>query len=86
MPVMANVASFYVGEADRPRREAWVRELSATLDQGYEGAYVNFLGDEGPERVRAAYPGETWRRLVEVKRAYDPHNLFRGNQNIPPQG
>ena len=49
------------------------------------GAYVNFLGDEGPDRVRQAYPGPTWDRLVEIKRRYDPGNLFRLNQNIPPR-
>jgi FAD/FMN-containing dehydrogenase len=45
---------------------------------------VNFLSDEGAERVHQAYPGPTWDRLVEVKRRYDPDNLFRRNQNIPP--
>jgi FAD/FMN-containing dehydrogenase len=45
---------------------------------------VNFVGDEGPERVRAAYPGSTWDRLVTIKRSYDPNNVFRVNQNIPP--
>ena len=48
------------------------------------GAYVNFLEDEGEERIRAAYPGATWDRLREIKRRYDPTNLFRLNQNIPP--
>jgi NagD protein len=52
------------------------------------GAYFvgkpNFLGDEGETRVRDAYPGPTWDRLVEIKRRYDPTNLFRLNQNIPP--
>jgi NagD protein len=52
------------------------------------GAYFvgkpNFLGDEGEARVRDAYPGPTWDRLVEIKRRYDPTNLFRLNQNIPP--
>ena len=47
---------------------------------------MNFLGDEGPERVRLAYPGATWDRLREIKRRYDPDNFFRMNQNIPPAG
>jgi hypothetical protein len=86
-PVMANVAAFHDGtDADRANRQAWVEELSRALNQGDDGAYVNFLTDEGPERVRAAYPGSTWDRLVEVKRKYDPTNLFRLNQNIPPNG
>jgi FAD/FMN-containing dehydrogenase len=82
--IMANVAAFYEGPADRDRRQAWVDGLAAALHQDDDGAYVNFLGDEGPERVRQAYPGPTWDRLVEVKRRYDPDNLFRRNQNIPP--
>jgi hypothetical protein len=48
--------------------------------------HVNFLGDEGAERVRAAYPGATWDRLAEIKRRYDPENVFRLNQNVPPGG
>jgi Berberine and berberine like len=82
--IMANVASFYDGPADRERRQAWVDGAAAAFQQGDDGAYVNFLGDEGPERVRRAYPGSTWDRLVEVKRRYDPDNLFRLNQNVPP--
>jgi FAD/FMN-containing dehydrogenase len=64
--------------------EPWVTGLAGELRQGYEGAYVGFLGDEGEQRVRAAYPGATWDRLVEVKRRYDPDNIFAGNQNITP--
>ena len=45
------------------------------------GGYVNMMMDEGQERVRAAYRGN-YARLVELKRRYDPHNLFRINQNI----
>jgi FAD/FMN-containing dehydrogenase len=82
--IMANVAAFYDGPADRARRQAWVDGVAAALHQSDDGAYVNFLGDEGPKRVRAAYPGPTWDRLVEVKRRYDPDNLFRRNHNIPP--
>jgi FAD/FMN-containing dehydrogenase len=86
-PIMTNVAAFHDGtDADRAKRQAWVDDLSHALNQGDDGAYVNFLTDEGPERVRAAYPGTTWDRLVEIKRTYDPTNLFRLNQNIPPEG
>jgi FAD/FMN-containing dehydrogenase len=82
--IMVNVAAFYEGEDDKPIREAWVAEFSAALNQGDSGAYVNFVGDEGEARVRAAYPGATWDRLVRIKAEYDPDNLFKLNQNIPP--
>jgi FAD/FMN-containing dehydrogenase len=82
--IMVNVAAFYDGAADRPNRQRWVEDLVADLHQGKDGAYVNFVSDEGPERVRAAYPGATWDRLAAVKATYDPGNLFRLNQNIPP--
>jgi FAD/FMN-containing dehydrogenase len=54
------------------------------MQQSDKGAYVNFLGDEGEASVHAAYPGATWDRLRQVKAKYDPGNLFRLNQNIPP--
>ena len=83
-PIMTNLAVFHDGtEADIKKRTAWVEELHRALHQGDDGAYVNFLTDEGPERVRAAYPGKTWDRLVEIKGRYDPTNMFRLNQNIP---
>ncbi|WP_019137764.1 FAD-binding oxidoreductase [Cellulomonas massiliensis] len=83
--LMGNVATFVQGD-DRAQRTAWVEKTLALLDQGDPGVYVNFLGDEGPERVRAAYPGATWDRLAAVKAQYDPGNLFRRNQNVPPAG
>ena len=82
--IMVNVASFYEGPQDRMVREAWVSEFAAALRQEDTGAYVNFLGDEGEARIREAYPGSTWDRLRAVKARYDPANLFRLNQNIPP--
>ena len=82
--IMANVAAFYEGPDDRATREAWVTDFAAALGGSDGGAYVNFLVDEGEERVRAAYPGSTWERLAEIKGRYDPTNLFRLNQNIPP--
>ena len=82
--MMANVAAFYEGPADKEVRTRWVDEVSALLHTGDDGAYVNFLADEGEERVRAAYPGATWERLSAAKATYDPENLFRRNQNVPP--
>lgn len=83
-PIMVNVAAFYEGPDDRPRRVAWVDELSRTIQRGPEGAYVNFLTDEAEARVRLAYPGSTWDRLARIKRRYDPGNVFHRNQNIAP--
>jgi FAD/FMN-containing dehydrogenase len=82
--IMANVAAMYEDPEARPEHEAWVTGLASELSQGDDGAYVGFLGDDGEERVRAAYPGSTWDRLAEVKARYDAGNLFRLNQNIPP--
>lgn len=62
----------------------WTREYwEALRPYAARGAYVNFLGDEGHDRVKEAY-GPHYERLVAVKRKYDPQNLFRMNQNIPP--
>jgi FAD/FMN-containing dehydrogenase len=70
--------------ADNERNIAWARDLfNAVQPQLSEGVYVNFLGDEGAERVRAAY-GQNYARLAALKRTYDPSNFFRMNQNIPP--
>ena len=82
--IMVNVAAMYEHLEERAEREAWVDGFSADLRQGDAGAYAGFLGDEGEERVRAAYPGATWERLAAIKARYDPDNLFRLNQNIPP--
>jgi FAD/FMN-containing dehydrogenase len=66
------------------RHIAWARDFFSAM-QPHAGArvYVNFLGEEGAERVRQAY-GRNYGRLVELKRAYDPTNFFRRNQNIEP--
>jgi FAD/FMN-containing dehydrogenase len=82
--IMVNLAAFYDGPADKAVRQAWVDDFAAALRQDDSGAYVNFLGDEGQARVRQAYPGSTWDRLMAIKARYDPTNLFRLNQNIPP--
>ena len=64
--------------------DRWATDAVGTVSQGNAVAYVNFLGIEGGEGIRAAYPGSTWDRLRQIKAKYDPENLFRLNQNIPP--
>jgi FAD/FMN-containing dehydrogenase len=82
--IMVNLAALYEQPDQKATHEAWVDDFAAALRQGDAGAYVNFLGDEGQARVRSAYPGRTWERLTAIKRQYDPTNLFRLNQNVPP--
>jgi FAD/FMN-containing dehydrogenase len=62
----------------------WVRDFWSALRPWHEGVYVNFLGDEGVERVRQSYGSKKYDRLQALKRTYDPDNFFRINQNIPP--
>jgi FAD/FMN-containing dehydrogenase len=82
--LLLNVAAAYADPEEDAVHRAWADGAAAALAQGEDAAYVNFLGDEGEERIRAAYPGATWERLAEVKRRYDPENVFRLNQNVPP--
>jgi FAD/FMN-containing dehydrogenase len=82
--IMVNVGAIYEAPEERATHEAWCDAFAAALHQDDDGVYVNFLVDEGEDRIRAAYPGPTWDRLAEIKARYDPTNLFRRNQNIPP--
>jgi FAD/FMN-containing dehydrogenase len=67
-----------------PEHMKWVREYwSALHPHSAGGGYVNFLMDEGEDRVKATYR-DNYERLVELKRKYDPNNLFQMNQNISP--
>jgi FAD/FMN-containing dehydrogenase len=67
------------------RHVAWARDFFAAMQPHAGGSvYLNFLGDEGGERVRQAYGDKQYERLVELKRAFDPTNFFRLNQNIEP--
>ena len=83
-PIMLYMVNFWANPAERPKRQQWLADLSAALHQGDDGVYANFLGYAGPDQVRAAYPGDTWNRLRQIKRRYDPANTFRRNHNIPP--
>jgi FAD/FMN-containing dehydrogenase len=82
--LLVNVAALYGSPDQREEHEAWVAELSGEL-AGAPGAYTGFLGDDGQVRIHEAYPGKTWSRLLEVKREYDPDNLFRMNHNVEPK-
>jgi len=82
--IMVNVAALYERPDQAPQYEPWVNGFVAALKQSDNGAYVNFLVDEGEARIRAAYPGKTWDRLRAIKQRYDPTNLFKVCQNIPP--
>ena len=62
----------------------WTRSFFHALEPHQVGVYVNFLGNEGQERVRAAYGADKYQRLVDLKNRWDPDNVFRLNQNIVP--
>jgi len=64
---------------------AWARNFRRDVARfANGGVYLNFIGEEGQERIRAAYGPEKYARLAAIKRRFDPENVFRGNQNIEP--
>jgi FAD/FMN-containing dehydrogenase len=81
-----NVNAVWTDEdSDAARHVAWARGFYDALQpHADERVYVNFLGDEGPDRVRQAYGDARYERLAELKATYDPDNFFRLNQNIAP--
>jgi FAD/FMN-containing dehydrogenase len=78
------IAGMWPDPADNERNIAWVREYyEATAPLSEEGGYVNFMAGDDQDRVSANYR-QNYDRLVDVKRKYDPDNLFHLNQNIRP--
>ena len=77
-----------LGNTMDPREEeattSWVRETWQRLQPHSTGAYVNFLDGDDGARVESAFSPGAWRRLQDVKRQWDPDNVFRLNHNIPP--
>ena len=85
----ANYAMVIVGISndvtDKEKITTWAKDYwSAIHPYSMGGAYVNFMMDEGADRVKASY-GDNYKKLAQVKTKYDPDNLFRVNQNIKPQ-
>jgi hypothetical protein len=80
------IASVWTDAAATDRNTAWTRTTYAALGSHFmQRRYVNYLGDDEPgDAVRHAY-GPNYARLVQVKRKYDPTNLFRLNHNIEPK-
>ena len=80
-----NIIATFADPAQTATHVAWARDAAAAVAPFTSGGvYVNFLGDEGADRVRAAYGPVKFARLSALKKRLDPHNLFRLNQNIPP--
>jgi FAD/FMN-containing dehydrogenase len=85
-PYLLNVIARSVDGVNFDGDTTWARDArTAMAGYGSDAMYVNFTGDAGADKVRASYPPETYTKLVAVKRRYDPTNLFRLNQNIPPE-
>ena len=80
------IAGMWPDAADDEANTAWVRDYyAATAPHSEEGGYINFMAEDDQDRIRANYRGN-YDRLAEIKRRYDPGNLFRHNQNISPAG
>ena len=82
--MLAFLAMYGGGEDETVFFNGWADAAIDALRQEDKGAYVNFLGVEGKDGLEAAYPAATWNRLRHIKAKYDPENMFRMNQNIPP--
>jgi FAD/FMN-containing dehydrogenase len=81
-----NINAVWTEDDPEPERHmAWARDFFDALESHASGrVYVNFLGDEGQDRVRAAYGKRDYERLARLKRVHDQTNFFRLNQNIQP--
>jgi FAD binding domain/Berberine and berberine like len=79
-----NISAITETEEGFEEERAWARTFWSALEPHHTSVYVNFLMDEGEERIREAYGAEKYDRLKALKRRYDPENFFRLNQNIPP--
>ena len=80
-----NIVSGWEDPSEDEKNIGWSRDLFNAMKRFSSGAaYLNFLGEEGQDRVRAAYGEEKYKKLAELKKKYDPSNFFHMNQNIKP--
>jgi len=84
-PFNIHLLSMWDGDENDAANIAYTKDISAAMKPWTTGAvYLNFIGDEGEERVRSGFGPEKFARLQALKKEWDPNNLFRHNQNIPP--
>ena len=84
-PFNTHYLGMWEGAENDAANIAYIKELAAAMKPWTTGTvYLNFIGDEGEERVRSGFGPEKFARLQALKKEWDPNNLFRHNQNIPP--
>lgn len=83
-PFVLNIHTRWQESSDDEKCLTWARKFHESTQKFARGVYVNFLSQEGEERIKEAYTADVWNRLVEIKDKWDPDNRFHMNQNIKP--
>ncbi len=83
-PFVLNIHTRWQNISDDEKCLSWAKAFHDGTQEFAKGVYVNFLSQEGEDRIKEAYTTEVWNRLVEVKNKWDPKNRFHHNQNIKP--
>ncbi len=84
-PFVLSIHTRWQDAAEDERCIQWAKQFHLATKPFSQGVYVNFLSEEGADRVKEAYNKEVWEKLVIAKNKWDPTNLFRMNQNISPK-
>jgi len=85
-PFLLNIHTRWQEPMDDEKCLKWARDFHEGTEDFAKGVYVNFLSQEGEDRIKEAYTKDVWKRLVAVKNKWDPENRFHINQNIKPTG
>ncbi|HVF12180.1 MAG TPA: BBE domain-containing protein, partial [Actinomycetota bacterium] len=80
---MVSIDNIWEDPSENEAQIKWSRDFFAEVQPHLSGVYLNFIGDEGQERVKESF-GAKYSKLSDLKKKYDPTNLFRLNQNISP--